>query len=161
MNVLADTGQYLTFRVGQEEFGTDVQNVKEILEVLPITKVPRTPDYMKGVINVRGKVIPVIDMRLKLGMPVSERTEDTCIIVMEIGEEAAVGALVDKVQEVIVLESERIEPPPKIGAGIDTDFLQGIGAKDESFIMILDAQKVIVEESLDQFPKPELNPINN
>ena len=161
MNMLAETGQYLTFRVGQEEFGTDVQNVKEVLEVLPITKVPRTPNYMKGVINVRGKVIPVVDMRLKLGMPLSEQTEDTCIIVMEIGEEAVVGALVDKVQEVIVLESERIEPAPKIGAGIDTDFLQGIGTKDESFIMILDAQKVIVEESLDQVPKPELNPANN
>lgn len=161
MNMLADTDQYLTFRVGQEEFGTEVQNVKEVLEVLPITKVPRTPDYMKGVINVRGKVISVIDMRLKLGIPVSERTEDTCIIVMEIGEEAVVGALVDKVQEVIVLESEQIEPAPKIGAGIDTDFLQGIGAKDEGFIMILDAQKVMVEESLDQVPKPELNPANN
>ncbi len=161
MNMLAETGQYLTFQVGQEEFGTDVQNVKEVLEVLPITKVPQTPDYMKGVINVRGKVIPVVDMRLKLGMPVSERTDDTCIIVMEIGDEAAIGALVDKVQEVIVLESERIEPAPKIGMGIDTDFLQGIGTKDESFIMILDAQKVIVEESIDQVPKPERNSINN
>ena len=145
-----ETNQYLNFQLGQEVFGTHVRHVKEILELQPITRVPRMPDCLLGVINVRGSVVSVIDLRLKLGMPVSDNTRETCIIVMDIsldGSETLIGVLVDRVLAVIELDSESIVPPPRIGTGIDADFLAGMGKRDQQFVMILDAQKVFTEYS--------------
>ncbi len=141
-----ETGQYLTFKLADEVFALDVANVREILEYSKITKVPKTADFLLGVINVRGSVVPVLDMRLRLGLPAVAPTVDTCIVVMEIsidGETVIVGALVDSVQEVFELEAHMIEPAPRIGTRWKTEFIQGLGKRDEAFIMILDIEKLI------------------
>jgi len=149
---ISETRQYLTFNLGGEPFALDVAHVREILELTNITKVPRTPESMRGVINLRGSVVPVIDMRLKFGLPSLEATVDTCIIVVEVsleGESAILGALVDSVQEVFELEPGLIEPAPKIGVGIRTEFIKGIGKRESRFIMILDIEKTFSAEELD------------
>ena len=109
---ITDTRQYLTFQLDEEIFAIDVSHVREILEFTTVTKVPKTPEFMKGVINLRGSVVPVLDMRLKFGMSQTEKTINTCIIVVEVtieGETAIIGALVDSVQEVFELEPDQIE----------------------------------------------------
>lgn len=143
--------QYLTFKLSEEIFAVDVAKVREILDFTTVTKVPQTPDFMRGVINLRGSVVPVVDMRLKLGMSTTEQTVNTCIIVMEIeldGETAIVGALADSVQEVLELEPDQIEPAPKIGTKLNTDFLVGMGKHNETFIMIFNIDKVFSFEEL-------------
>jgi len=149
---ISETKQYLTFNLGGEPFALEVAHVREILELTNITKVPRTPESMRGVINLRGSVVPVIDMRLKFGLPNLEATVDTCIIVVEAsleGDSVILGALVDSVQEVFELEPGMIEPAPKIGSGIRTEFIKGIGKRDSKFIMILDMEKTFSAEELD------------
>jgi len=148
---ITDTRQYLTFQLGEEDFALDVSNAREILEFSTITKVPKTPEYMRGVINLRGSVVPVLDMRLKFGMSITEKTVDTCIIVVEVsieGENAIIGALVDSVQEVFSLEPDQIEPAPKIGLQLKTEFIRGMGKKDDRFIIILDIDRVFSFEDL-------------
>jgi len=142
---ITETTQYLTFELDQETFALDVAKVREILDSPTVTKVPQTPEYMRGVINLRGSVVPVIDLRLKFGMAETEQTVNTCIIVVEIeleGELIILGALADSVQEVIDLEPEQIEPAPRIGTKLNTDFIKGMGKHNEQFIMILDIDKV-------------------
>jgi len=127
---ITETVQYLTFKLDEETFAVDVAKVREILDFSTVTKVPQTPDFMRGVINLRGSVVPVVDMRLKFGMSETEKTVNTCIIVMEIvleNETAVVGALADSVQEVLELEPESIEPAPRIGTKLNTEFLVGMG----------------------------------
>jgi purine-binding chemotaxis protein CheW len=146
------TLQYLTFKLGEEIFGVDVAQVREILDYVKITKVPQTPDFMCGVINLRGSVVPVVDMRLKFGMEKTEKTVNTCIIVMEVSlddEKTILGALVDSVQEVFELESSQIEPAPKIGTRLKTEFIKGMGKRDDKFIIILDIDKVFTIEELE------------
>jgi purine-binding chemotaxis protein CheW len=141
-----ETCQYLTFKLADEVFALDVAKVREILEYAKITKVPKTADFLLGVINVRGSVVPVIDMRLRLGLPSATPTVDTCIVVLEIGidgEMVIAGALVDSVQEVFELESHMIEPAPRIGTRWKTEFIDGLGKRDDSFIMILNIEKLI------------------
>lgn len=143
--------QYLTFKLREEVFALEITRVKEVLEYTSVTKVPRTPDFMTGVINLRGNVVPVIDLNLKLGMPQTERTIDTCIIIVEIlesGETLVLGALADSVQEVIEIEPENIEPAPKIGTSLNIEFLKGMGKKDDHFMMILDIDKVFSTEDI-------------
>jgi purine-binding chemotaxis protein CheW len=143
--------QCLTFRLGEESYALDVGRVREVLEMTHITPLPRAPEYLRGVINVRGSVVPVVDLRLKLAMKRIESTIDTCIIVLDIdtGEGlVTVGSLVDAVEEVVDFDSSRIEPPPRIGAAVRTEFIQGIGKREERFVMILDIQKVFAEEDL-------------
>jgi purine-binding chemotaxis protein CheW len=145
------TRQYLTFQLGEEVFAIDVANVREILEFNSVTRVPRSPEYMRGVINLRGSVVPVFDMRLKFGMDRTERTINTCIVVVEVsyeGEDIIIGALVDSVQEVFELEADQIEPAPKIGTHLRTEFIKGMGKKDEMFIIILDIDKVFSVEEI-------------
>ncbi len=142
---ISEVRQYLTFRLGEEVFGLDVGKAREILDMTTITKVPRTPEFLRGVINLRGNVVPVVDMRLKFGMATVENTVDTCIIVTEVtldGETTVLGALVDSVQEVFDLEPGQIEPAPRIGTRLRTEFLQGMGKRDGKFIMLLDVDKV-------------------
>lgn len=143
--------QYLTFTLEGEQYAVAVAKVMEVLEYTNITKVPRTLDFMRGVINVRGSVIPVIDLRLKFDMSATERTIDTSIIVMNVklGDEAVtLGTLADSVQEVISLEQSSIEPAPQIGTKINTRFIKGIGKQNEQFIIILDIDAVFSDHEI-------------
>lgn len=143
--------QYLTYRLEDEIFAVDVAKVREILDYTPATKVPGTPDFMRGVINVRGNVIPVVDMRLKFGLSQTEKTVDTCIVVLEISmdeEEVVLGALVDSVQEVFELEASSIKPPPRMGTKWKTEFIKGIGKRNENLIIILDIDRVFSADEL-------------
>jgi len=148
---ITETVQYLTFKLADEIFAIDVSEVREILEFTSITKVPQTPDFMRGVINLRGSVVPVIDLRLNFGMPCTEQTVNTCIIVVEVsleGELVVLGALADSVQEVVEMEPDKIEPAPHLGTKLNTDFIKGMGKVDNDFVMILDIDKVFASEDL-------------
>jgi purine-binding chemotaxis protein CheW len=148
---ITETRQYLTFRLGNEVFATDVAKVREVLDSTTITKIPRTPDFMSGVINLRGNVVPVVDLRLCFEMSKTETTVNTCIVVVEMlvdGESTVIGALADSVEEVIDLEPDQIQPPPRIGAKIRTDFIKGMGKRDAQLIMILDIDRVFSVEEL-------------
>ncbi len=139
------TSQYLTFRLADEVFALDIGKVREVLDFTTVTRVPRTPDFMRGVINLRGNVVPVVDMRLKFGMSAAEKTVNTCVIITEVevdGERVILGAMADSVQEVLDLEQGQIEPPPRIGTKLNTDFIRGMGKRDDEFIMILDLDRV-------------------
>lgn len=157
--------QFLTFKLEEEVFAVDVSQAQEVLEVTAITRVPRTPEFMTGVINLRGSVVPVVDLRLKFSMEKAERTIDTCIVVMEVylGKETVVlGALVDSVQEVIELEPGQIEPPPKIGTNLNTDFIKGMGKRNDQFIIILDIDRIFTDEELSQVKDTEsVVPVEN
>lgn len=148
---ITETAQYLTFKLGDEVFALDISQVREVLDFTTVTKVPRTPDFMRGVINLRGNVVPVVDLKLKFGMPMTEKTVNTCTIITEVsigGEKTVIGALADSVQEVIELDPESIEPPPKIGTRLRTEFIKGMGKRNEQFIIILDIDTVFSEEEL-------------
>ena len=148
---ITETKQYLTFKLGDEVFGLDVGEVREILDFSTVTRVPQMPEFMLGVINLRGNVVPVIDMRLKFGMSKTEKTVNTCIVVVEMKvEEAAtvIGALVDSVQEVFDLEPSQIEAAPKIGTKLRTDFIKGMGKHNEEFIILLDIDRVFSADKL-------------
>jgi len=148
---ISETVQYLTFKLADEVFALDVAKVREILEITTITKIPQTPEFMRGVINLRGSVVPVIDMRLKFGMSATEQTINTCIIVVEVtleGDTTVLGALADSVQEVVEMEPEQIEPAPHIGTRLNTNFIKGMGKHEGEFVMILDIDKVFSEEEM-------------
>ena len=147
----SENHQYLTFKLDEEIFALGIDKVREVLDYTSVTKVPQTPDFMRGVINLRGSVVPVVDMRLKFAMAKTEKTVNTCIIIVEInleGETAVLGALADSVQEVLDLEPQQIEPAPKIGTKLRTEFIRGMGKRDEQFIIILDIDKVFSGEEL-------------
>lgn len=161
---ITESRQYLTFSLDNEIFAVDVAKVREILEFSTITKVPQTPGFMRGVINLRGSVVPVIDMRLKFGMAETERTVNTCIIVVEIacgGEIIVLGMLADSVQEVFEMEPESIEPAPRIGMKLDTSFIKGMGKHDEQFIIILDIDQVFSCNELSDFTEPGKTVVNS
>lgn len=149
---ITEVRQYLTFKLGQEVFGIDVAKVREVLDLTTITEIPRTPDFMSGVINLRGSVVPVVDLRLCFQMEKTEKTRNTCIVVVEVqleGEATVIGALADSVEEVIDLEPEQIQAAPKIGTQIRTEFIQGMGKRESSqFVMILDIDRVFSAEEL-------------
>ena len=143
--------QYLSFKIGEELFAVDVAKVREVLEIMAITKIPRSPEFMKGVINVRGSVVPVVDLRIKFGMAEAENTIDTCIVVMELEietETIVLGAKVDAVEEVVDLNSDQIEPPPKLGTSLKTEFIKGIGKREEKFVILLDIDRMFSTEEL-------------
>ncbi len=142
---ITETTQYLTFKLADEVFALDVAKVREILEYTSVTKVPQTPGFMRGVINLRGSVVPVVDLRLKFGMSATEQTINTCIIVAEVdmGDEIILlGALADSVQEVNEMEPEQIEAAPHIGTQLDTEFIKGMGNHNDQFVILLDIDKV-------------------
>ncbi|MBE7415777.1 MAG: chemotaxis protein CheW [Deltaproteobacteria bacterium] len=148
---VSENMQYLTFRLEDEVFALDITQVREVLDFTTVTKVPRTPDFMRGVINLRGSVVPVVDMRLKFCMSRTEQTVNTCIIIVEIsldGEKLVIGALADSVQEVIEIEPGQIEPPPRIGTRLNTEFIKGMGKRDEQFIIILDIDRIFSSDEL-------------
>jgi len=138
------SGKYLTFCLDNEEYGLEILKVREIIGLLPITTVPRTPDYIKGVINLRGKVIPVIDLRLKFSMLEAERTEETCIIVVNLGQ-VEVGIIVDRVSEVRDIDGKDIDDPPSFGTNVDSSFILGMGKSEDRVSILLDITKVLGE----------------
>jgi purine-binding chemotaxis protein CheW len=145
------TTQYLTYRLAEETYALNIGKVREVLDYTTITRVPRTPDFMRGVINLRGSVVPVVDLRIRFGMPRTEKTVDTCVIIMEVsldGATTVLGALADSVQEVLDLESDHIEPPPRIGSRLHTEFITGIGKHGGRFIIILDIDKLFSGDEL-------------
>jgi purine-binding chemotaxis protein CheW len=149
--MVTETCQYMTFKLGDELFAINVSQVREVLEVLQITKVPTAPAYMRGVVNVRGQAIPVVDLRLRFGLPSIADTVHTRVIVMELsidGETAVIGGLADSVHEVIELEPGNINPPPRIAMRWRTDFILGMGKRGEEFIIILDVNAVFSSEEL-------------
>jgi purine-binding chemotaxis protein CheW len=147
----------LTFTLAGELFALDIGSVREILDYTEITKIPQTPEFMRGVVNLRGNAIPVIDLRLKFGLGATERTLNTRIIIIEVvadGEMTVLGSMADSVKEVYETESGRIDPPPRMGAKINTAFIRGIGKKDDKFIIVLDIGKVFSEEELSSVREP-------
>ncbi len=142
---------FLSFKIGSETFAANVKNVLNILEMTKITKVPKAPTYMKGVINLRGTVLPVIDSRIKFGVEETEITSNTCIIVLELhvgSEPIMIGTIVDSVKEVLELNDADILPPPSIGTNFRTEYLKGMAQTGDGFIMILDAEKVFASEEI-------------
>lgn len=134
-------GKYLTFCLAGEEYGVEILKVREIIGIMDITAIPQVPSEVKGVINLRGKVIPVIDLRLKFGLDPAEYTEQTCIVVVDVG--SLVGVIVDTVQEVLDIPSAQIDPPPPLGAAVDTSFVLGMGKVKDDVKILLDIDKVL------------------
>lgn len=145
--------QYLTFTLRDELYALDIFSVREVLELTPITRIPRTPEHMRGIINVRGNAVPVVDLNLKFGHGATESTIDTSIIILDVvleDEAATIGALADAVSEVVEMPEDQISPPPRMGTSIKADFIRGMGRRDDTFIMILDAAKLFTAEELAQ-----------
>lgn len=151
---MGQVNQYLTFKLDNEIFGLSIHKVREVLDFIKVTKVPQTPDYMIGVINLRGSVVPVVDLKQKFGMSITERTINTCIIIVEIdisSERAILGILADSVQEVLELDDKDIEPAPRLGTRISTEFIKGMGKHNDNFIILLDIDRIFMEDSLLNF----------
>ncbi|NVM22501.1 MAG: purine-binding chemotaxis protein CheW [Desulfobacterales bacterium] len=145
-------GKYLTFAMAGEEYGIGILKVKEIIGMMPVTTIPRTPDFVKGVINLRGKVIPVLDLRLKFGIHELEYTERTCIIVVESGPKAGdvlIGIVVDAVSEVINIKADDIEETPTFGTKLNTDYILGMAKMGGGVKILLDIEKVLTAQELD------------
>ena len=140
-------GKYLTFVLANETYGLEILKVREIMGLMDITAVPRTPEFVKGVINLRGKVIPVIDLRLKFGLQEAEHTEETCIIVVNVSS-MEMGIVVDKVSEVLDIASGEIEETPSFGVDVDTNFILGMGKANEKVTILLDIVKVMAGSDL-------------
>jgi len=139
-------GKYLTFVLAEETYGLEILKVREIIGMMAITAVPRTPDFVKGVINLRGKVIPVVDLRLKFGLPEQAHTEETCIIVVDVcGVEMSI--LVDRVSEVLSIASEEIEDTPSFGVNVDTEFIRGMGKASGKVTILLDISRVLARDA--------------
>ncbi|MCK4658128.1 MAG: purine-binding chemotaxis protein CheW [Phycisphaerae bacterium] len=141
-------GKYLTFHLNNEEYGLEILKVREIIGIMDITKVPQTPEFVEGVINLRGKVIPVIDLRARFGLERTEYNEETCIIVVDVG--MLMGIIVDTVQEVHDIPDSNIEPPPQLGAVVDMNFILGMGKVNDDVKILLDIDKVLNSDELVQ-----------
>jgi purine-binding chemotaxis protein CheW len=140
-------GKYMTFKLASEEYGLGILTVRELIGLMEITRVPRTPPFIRGVINLRGRVIPVMDLRARFGMAATEATDQTVIIVVQVeGAEGAltIGVLVDEVLEVLNIDAAHIEPPPSYGTGgVDGDFILGVGKSGHRVVFLLDIDQVI------------------
>ncbi len=154
-------GKYLTFKLAEEEYGLEILKVQEIIQMQAVTHVPRTPDYVRGVINLRGKVIPVIDLRAKFGLDASEDTEKTCIIVVQIDHGTAgiitMGIIIDEVKEVLDILAENIEETPSFGASINTEFILGMGKIGTSVKILLDIDKVMSVKEVSEIRKTAIS----
>jgi purine-binding chemotaxis protein CheW len=143
---IVDTNKYLTFQLNKEIYGLEILKVREIIGMMEVTAVPKTPDFIKGVINLRGTVIPIVDLRLKFDMEETEYDEQTCIIVVSVkieDEDVLIGIIVDTVSEVMDIPTESIEPKPEFGGEVDTEYILGMGKMDEKVIILLDIDKVL------------------
>ncbi len=143
--------KFLTFLMANEKYGLEILKVREIIGIMDVTPVPTTPAFVRGVINLRGKVIPVVDLRLKFGMESKEDTQRTCIIVVHLareGQEMIMGIIVDEVSEVLDIDQDQIEPPPSFGADIRTDFILGMGKVNQRVVTMLDIDRVLSEREI-------------
>ncbi len=143
--LLAQEGKYLTFALGKEDYGLEILKVREIIGRTDITLVPQVPDYVKGVINLRGKVIPVINLRLKFGMEEIADTSETCIIIVTL-DDVLIGIMIDRVKDVLDINLKDIEPPPNLGSGVKSEFLLGIGKVNDSIKMLLNIDYIVGED---------------
>ncbi|MGD9158376.1 MAG: chemotaxis protein CheW [Desulfobacteraceae bacterium] len=151
-SIVTNAGLYLTFRLGEEIFAIDVSKVREVLDLSPITKIPQAAEFMRGVINVRGSVVPVVDMRMKSGMPPMEQTMDSRIVVMEISMDEKtiiLGALADSVYDVREISLAQIDPAPQIGSFSEREIIKGIGKLEDEFVIILDIDLIFSSEEID------------
>jgi purine-binding chemotaxis protein CheW len=149
-------GKYLTFTLADEEYGIGILKIKEIIGMMPVTTVPQTPKFVKGVINLRGKVIPVIDLRLKFEMESIDYTERTCIIVVEIdgtGENVEIGTVVDSVSEVLSIKGEDIEDTPEFGTKLETNYILGMAKMEGGVKILLDIDRVLNSEEISVLKK--------
>ena len=140
------TQQYLTFTLGGEVFALETGSVREVIELVPVTRIPKTPPFMRGVINLRGHAVPVVDLRIKFDMPQVKDTVNTCIIIVDVeveGENCHMGAIVDSVREVFEMGSDQINPPPRMGTSIRADFIKGMGKVNGKFVILLEVDKVL------------------
>lgn len=143
-------GKYLTFALAREEYGVPVLKVREIIKMMDITGVPQVPEHVKGVINLRGKVIPIVDLRLKFGLPSAEYTDRTCIIVVEVdlaGRRVMLGVIVDHVSEVLNISKEEIEPMPEVGTRFDAEYLKGVAKVKGTVKLLLELDTVLSADS--------------
>ena len=150
------TGKYLTFSLKEEEYGIGILKVKEIIGMMAVTSVPRTPDFVKGVINLRGKVIPVVDLRLKFSMESIEYTDRTCIIVVEIDSNETtvlIGIVVDAVSEVLNIKESEIEETPKFGTSLNTEYILGMAKMEGGVKILLDIDRVLSQQEVTQLEK--------
>lgn len=145
--VRAKRERYLTFFLGEEQYGIAIDQIKEIIAMMKVTYVPKTPPFMRGVINLRGAIIPVVDTRLRFGMELVEPTMHTAIIIVEI-EKVMIGFVVDRVEEVASIDASHLSEPPKFGSHIDTDFISAMAQIDENVVMILDVLKLFEADEL-------------
>lgn len=151
MSSTASNLQLLTFSLDGEGYAVEIARVREVLEFTSCNRVPRTPEHVRGMINLRGNVVPVIDLRLKLGFSRTERTVDTCVIISEVEvekEPLILGVLADSVQEVIELDAAALAPPPRMGTRVDTRFIRGVGKREDQFLIVLDIERVLTDEEL-------------
>jgi purine-binding chemotaxis protein CheW len=146
-------GRFLTFKLGEEVFGLEIKYVTEIVGIQPITKIPEVPDYVKGIINLRGKIIPVIDVRIKFKKEPIEYDERTCIIVIDI-DDMSVGLIVDNVSEVVTIKEENVVPPPSYKTGFENRYIKGVGKSKDGVKLLLDCNKLLTREE-----KQEINEI--
>lgn len=140
--------QLVTFRLGNEEFSLDILKVQEIIRHMDLTRVPKAPDFVEGVINLRGRVIPVLDLRKRFGLPADERTNETRIIVVEV-DNNTVGLKVDAVSEVLRLPADTVEPPPSIVTGVESDYIKGVGKLEGRLLILLDVAKILTKTETD------------
>ncbi len=148
---IIQTDQYLTFTLAEETFAVEIVKVREVIDYVHVTRVPRMPAFLRGVINLRGSVVPVIDLRLILGMDCIDKTIDTCVIIAEVrmdGETLHLGMLADSVQEVIDIDPSQIDPPPRLGSMLNTDFIRGMGKREEGFFIILNIDRVLSSDEI-------------
>jgi purine-binding chemotaxis protein CheW len=149
----ANDNKFLSFYLEREEYGVEILRVREIIGIIDITPLPQTPEFVKGVINLRGKIIPVIELRSKFMMPPVEYTEETCIIVVDVtdpetDDQFQMGVIVDTVSEVMDIEKDQIEPAPRFGCDINTDYIFGMGKTRDKVVILLDIDKVLTRTEL-------------
>jgi len=158
---IAGAGKYLTFSLGDEHYGLEIIRVQEIVGLIPVTRIPRLPAFVAGVVNLRGRVIPVVDLRLAFGMPGSAMDDRTCIIVVSLdradGSTAVMGVIVDEVSDVVYLADDAIEPTPEFGTAVDTSFITGVGRLEERVVLLLDINGVLTSGELDDLVRASLN----
>jgi purine-binding chemotaxis protein CheW len=154
---MSDSTQVVSFKLGPEEYGVDIAQVQEINRMVAVTNVPRAPVFMEGVINLRGQLIPIIDLRTRFGMPRAEHTKNTRIVVTEIGGKR-VGMVVDSVSEVLRLPLDAIEPAPDMITGADTEYIRGVGKIDDRLIILLDLAKIVTGSEKRELETADIEP---
>ena len=148
-SVPGESKQYLTFDLAEEHYGVDILKVQEIKGYTAVTKLPNTPDYLKGVLNLRGTIVPIVDLRLKFGMQPTEPTSFTVIVVVNV-QERVMGFLVDGVSDVLEFAAKDVQPPPELGNKVDITFVSGIGSSNDHLVTLLDVDRVLSGEEVDE-----------